>query len=175
MNYVSVTAPDINNGLGCRVTLWVAGCNHNCPGCHNKWTHDYNIGENLGQRGPKYSMVGKNTYGDRAGNGVPGPGQYEGGSQANLTKNPAWKIGTSTRDDDLKRVVREGVPGPGMYEYGANNKRDAPKYKFGTQKRGYVQKSDVPGPGQYHIPCSIVDVNGYTRESGKFDLNYKFI
>ena len=47
MNYVSVTAPDINNGLGCRVTLWVAGCNHNCPGCHNKWTHDYNIGENL--------------------------------------------------------------------------------------------------------------------------------
>ena len=136
---------------------------------------NYNIGENLGQRGPKYSMVGKNTYGDRVGNGVPGPGQYEGGIQTNLTKNPAWKIGTSTRDDDLKRVVREGVPGPGMYEYGANNKKAAPQYKFGTQKRGYVQKSDVPGPGQYHIPCSIVDVNGYTRESGKFDPSYKFI
>jgi len=44
MRYIAVTAPDINNGVGCRVTLWVAGCSHHCPGCHNAWAQDYNIG-----------------------------------------------------------------------------------------------------------------------------------
>ena len=47
MNYINVTYPDINNGLGFRVTLWVAGCSHHCPGCHNSWTWDYNIGKKL--------------------------------------------------------------------------------------------------------------------------------
>lgn len=35
MRYLSITYPDINNGEGCRVTLWVAGCSHHCKGCHN--------------------------------------------------------------------------------------------------------------------------------------------
>jgi anaerobic ribonucleoside-triphosphate reductase activating protein len=35
MNYLKITYPDINNGCGCRVTLWVAGCPHHCIGCHN--------------------------------------------------------------------------------------------------------------------------------------------
>ena len=102
---------------------------------------NYNIGQMLG-KGPKYTMVGKNNYGNNAKNRVPGPGQYEGGSQANLTKNPAWKIGTSNRDDDLKRVIREGVPWPGNYEFNTNNRVSSPKYKFGSQKRGYVQRSN---------------------------------
>lgn len=45
MNYISITSPDINNGTGCRVTLWIAGCSHNCPGCHNPETHDYKAGK----------------------------------------------------------------------------------------------------------------------------------
>lgn len=47
MNVISVTSPDINNGLGCRVTLWVAGCSHHCLGCHNPETWDYNQGKFL--------------------------------------------------------------------------------------------------------------------------------
>ena len=39
-----MTYPDINNGLGCRVTLWVSGCVHHCKGCHNKETWDFNSG-----------------------------------------------------------------------------------------------------------------------------------
>ena len=35
LKVLDITAPDINNGLGCRVTLWVAGCKHHCKGCHN--------------------------------------------------------------------------------------------------------------------------------------------
>jgi anaerobic ribonucleoside-triphosphate reductase activating protein len=47
MKCIAVTSPDINNGLGCRVTLWVAGCSHHCPGCHNPETWDYTRGKSL--------------------------------------------------------------------------------------------------------------------------------
>lgn len=47
MNYLTVTAPDINNGTGIRVTVWVAGCSNRCMGCHNKHTWDYNQGKPL--------------------------------------------------------------------------------------------------------------------------------
>lgn len=40
MNYQKITFPDINNGKGCRVTLWVSGCSNRCPGCHNLETWD---------------------------------------------------------------------------------------------------------------------------------------
>lgn len=45
LRVLNVTAPDINNGNGVRVTLWVAGCRHHCKGCHNEWTWDYNQGK----------------------------------------------------------------------------------------------------------------------------------
>lgn len=44
MKYLKITSPDIENGPGCRVTLWIPGCTHKCPGCHNTWTADYNQG-----------------------------------------------------------------------------------------------------------------------------------
>lgn len=47
MNVLTLTSPDIENGLGCRVTIWVAGCNRHCSGCHNPHTWDYNQGESL--------------------------------------------------------------------------------------------------------------------------------
>ena len=47
LRILDITAPDINNGIGIRVTLWVAGCNHHCPGCHNQWSWDFNQGKNF--------------------------------------------------------------------------------------------------------------------------------
>lgn len=44
MRIHSITYPDINNGTGCRVTLWVSGCIHHCKGCHNKETWDFESG-----------------------------------------------------------------------------------------------------------------------------------
>ena len=35
MKYLKITSPDIENGPGCRVTLWIPGCTHKCPGCHS--------------------------------------------------------------------------------------------------------------------------------------------
>lgn len=44
MRYHNITKDDMLNGDGLRVVLWVAGCSHNCPGCHNPQTHDPNGG-----------------------------------------------------------------------------------------------------------------------------------
>lgn len=44
MRYHNITKDDMLNGSGLRVVLWVAGCGHHCPGCHNPVTHDPNGG-----------------------------------------------------------------------------------------------------------------------------------
>lgn len=38
MNYHNITKDDMLNGPGLRVVLWVAGCVHHCPQCHNPIT-----------------------------------------------------------------------------------------------------------------------------------------
>lgn len=40
MRYHNITKDDMLNGDGLRVVLWVAGCSHGCPGCHNPITWD---------------------------------------------------------------------------------------------------------------------------------------
>ncbi len=43
MNYAKINKRDIANGPGVRVTLFVSGCTHHCPGCFNEeaWDFDY--------------------------------------------------------------------------------------------------------------------------------------
>lgn len=45
MRIHSITYPDVNNGIGCRATLWVDGCSHHCTGCQNKQTWDFMSGK----------------------------------------------------------------------------------------------------------------------------------
>ena len=40
MRYHNITHDDMLNGDGLRVVLWVAGCTHQCPQCHNPITWD---------------------------------------------------------------------------------------------------------------------------------------
>jgi len=47
MRVLTLTTPDIENGTGCRVTIWFSGCNRRCPGCHNPHTWAYNQGKEL--------------------------------------------------------------------------------------------------------------------------------
>lgn len=39
----------ISNGLGWRAVLFVSGCPHHCPGCHNKEAQDFNYGEEFNE------------------------------------------------------------------------------------------------------------------------------
>ncbi len=45
MNYGTIKACDIANGVGVRVSLFVSGCRHHCKGCFNADTWDFNYGE----------------------------------------------------------------------------------------------------------------------------------
>lgn len=47
LRIIDITAPDINNGNGIRITVWIAGCTHKCKGCHNSWTWNYNQGKDF--------------------------------------------------------------------------------------------------------------------------------
>lgn len=44
MNYHNITYPDMNNGDGLRVVLWLSGCSHQCKDCQNPQTWDINSG-----------------------------------------------------------------------------------------------------------------------------------
>ena len=43
MNYATIKKRDIANGPGVRVSLFVSGCTHRCPGCFNEvaWSFSY--------------------------------------------------------------------------------------------------------------------------------------
>ena len=82
-------------------------------------------------------------------------------------------MGTSLRDDTLKKITKENVPGPGNYN--SINEKTQPSFKFGTEKRDKKHENYVPGPGQYHIPCSLVDVPRYLSTGGGFNNSMRYI
>lgn len=45
MNYHNISYPDMNNGSGLRVGLWLSGCDHHCHNCQNPqtWNPDNGI------------------------------------------------------------------------------------------------------------------------------------
>ena len=45
MNMAGFYDESISNGLGWRAVLFVSGCPHNCPGCHNKEAQNFNYGQ----------------------------------------------------------------------------------------------------------------------------------
>lgn len=82
---IAVTGPDINNGPGFRVTIWVSGCTHACPGCQNKHTWKYGQGHKLDDMVPYTNITYKekilNLIGDEHIDGV----TISGGDPLNQT------------------------------------------------------------------------------------------
>ena len=50
MNYATIKNCDIANGPGVRVSLFVSGCTHRCPGCFNEVAWDFQYGEPFTQK-----------------------------------------------------------------------------------------------------------------------------
>ena len=49
MNYATIKPLDIANGPGVRVSLFVSGCTHRCPGCFNEEAWDFDYGQPFDQ------------------------------------------------------------------------------------------------------------------------------
>lgn len=47
MNYAEIKNCDIANGPGVRVSLFVSGCTHHCPGCFNEVAWDFDYGKSF--------------------------------------------------------------------------------------------------------------------------------
>lgn len=154
-------------GTGQRSPIKTASDNNIGPG-------NYDIPNTVGKGGPKFSMARKINF-ETCKTQTPGPSYYSVNTSLNFKKSPSFKMGTSTRDDRLKNIIKENVPAPNAYDPNFKNKDSSPNCVFGTGKKQDEIVSDTPGPAAYHIPCSIVDVNDYTRESGNFDENYRYI
>jgi anaerobic ribonucleoside-triphosphate reductase activating protein len=45
MNYATIKWADVANGPGVRVSLFVSGCTHHCPGCFNEEAWDFGYGQ----------------------------------------------------------------------------------------------------------------------------------
>ena len=50
MNYQKIESCSLANGTGWRVVLWVSGCEHHCPGCHNADLWDDKAGREFTQQ-----------------------------------------------------------------------------------------------------------------------------
>lgn len=44
MNIAGINYESINDGEGVRTVIYVSGCSHKCPKCHNPQTHNINYG-----------------------------------------------------------------------------------------------------------------------------------
>ena len=74
----------------------------------------------------------------------------------------------------------EKRPGVGQYNVSKSSQitmKKEPEWKIGKASKDFNIQGvkGNPGPGMYSIPCSIVDVNDYTREKGNFDKNFRYV
>lgn len=56
MNYAEIKDCDIANGPGVRVSLFVSGCTHRCPGCFNEVAWDFEYGKPFTQETVAYIL-----------------------------------------------------------------------------------------------------------------------
>jgi hypothetical protein len=92
---------------------------------------------------------------------VPGPGQYDTKdgrfTDANMRKEPSYRIGTAQRLGDSSLSKQRRTPGPGNYntiETIDRVNRKSPEYRIGSAKRmqNFAERSGSPdrvGPGTY--------------------------
>ena len=50
MNMAGFYDESISNGLGWRAVLFVSGCPHHCPGCHNEVAQNYDYGKEFNEQ-----------------------------------------------------------------------------------------------------------------------------
>ena len=75
------------------------------------------------------------------------------------------------RYNEAKRL---NVPGPGTYKSSLSDKKEAPKYGFGSSpQREPIKKTLSPGPGGYNIPCTIAEMPAYAMPGR--DSKYQYI
>jgi hypothetical protein len=87
-------------------------------------------------------------------------------------------MGTAKRDNNyMYSKSNLNTPGAGMYsvksDFDLIGNKSQSGFKFGKEPKNKSLKNNTPAPGQYYIPCSLVNVPTYSH--GKFDKTFKWV
>lgn len=108
-------------------------------------------------------------------NQTPGPGYYN--DDVSKIKPNHQRVFIGSSGGSMFTIGgSNNNPGPGYYSL--ENSRihnNSQSFVFNKQNRFQNKNDQKPGPGQYHIPCSIRDVNDYSVIGGNFDMKFKYI
>ena len=127
------------------------------PGNYSLESLDFSPGKSKFHMGQKISARKPTTE-------VPGAGSYSPDGSKVLHKLPAFSMG-SKLGSAIINEKNKGAPGPGSYESHLKDKKDAPKFGFGTSKRPELKAKGAgegPGPGSYKINSKVGDVPHYS-------------
>ena len=128
------------------------------PGPGN-YSHKSTIGE-----GPKIGLSPRREN-EKPVTIVPGPGAYSPNVRVVEEKTSAVGIGYGSRGQAINKTTAS-VPGPGAYST-VKDKKDGPKFGFGTSQRTTHKASPNPGPGNYNLESSISNLPPHERSKMK--------
>lgn len=132
MNYHDITYPDLNNGIGLRVTLWLSGCNNKCKGCHNPQTWDKNSGTKFDSTAKKrlFDILAKDYI-----DGI----TFSGGDP--LHENNVEEV------NKLIDEIKEKYPKKSIWMFTGNTLENI--CKDGTIKEEIIKKCDILVDGKF--------------------------
>jgi len=109
---------------------------------------------------PRFHM-GIKTRNENKGVDVPAPGTYNPDPSKIMKNLPSFSMKARLSSNLLNTSF---APGPGNYEVHLKNKRDAPKFGFGSSKRGGGEPKNIsPGPGSYVLQSTVANVPSYSK------------
>ena len=149
MKVVNITSPDVNNGEGFRTTLWVAGCNHHCRGCHNPETWEYKQGKALRD-------VRKDLY-DKLDKSYISGLTLSGGDPLDQSKVSLIELYL------LLKRIRKKFPNKNIWIYSGYTYEEILKDKF---KKLVLSQCDVlvDGPYRYALRDTSLDFRGSSNQ-----------
>lgn len=118
MNYASIKKTDVANGPGVRVSLFVSGCTHHCPGCFNAETWDFRYGHAFTQE-TQQEILDALDHDYIRGLSLLGGEPFEDANRPTVLelvkkvrerfpKKTVWCYTGYTFEDDLLRWIEEG-------------------------------------------------------------------
>ena len=142
LHIIAVTGPDINNGPGFRVTIWVSGCTHACPGCQNKHTWKYGQGHKLDDVIPYTNITYKdkilNLIGDEHIDGV----TISGGDPLDQSVQPLEELAKFLSN------IKKRYPEKSIWLYTGYFIEDLKNYPYKEAKE-VIKNCDVIIDGRY--------------------------
>lgn len=134
MNYADIKNVDVTNGPGVRISLFVSGCPHHCPGCFNPETWSYDYGEPFAEQEVEKII------------GMLDAPYIQGlsllGGEPLAPKNQATVL-------DLVKQVKEKLPGKDIWCYTGYLFEDLLDGRVGEHSQELLSYMDVLVDGQF--------------------------